>query len=84
MHTYYEATPRMSLSGALICGGTCLQKTKELTMTVEGQRDGSLDTGSTPVYSTSDQNSIFLSMRYLRGSDVWIEERLSMTVLPGK
>ena len=52
MHTYYEATPEMSLSGALISGGTCLQKAKELTMTVEGQRDGSLDTGSTPVYST--------------------------------
>ena len=52
MHTYYEATPEMSLSGALISGGTCLQKAKELTTTVEGQRDGSLDTGSTPVYST--------------------------------
>ncbi len=52
MHTYYEATPEVSLSGALISGGTCLQKVKELTMTVEGQRDGSLDTGSTPVYST--------------------------------
>ena len=52
MHTYYEATPQMSLSEALTRGGTCLQKAKELTMTVEGQRDGSLDTGSTPVYST--------------------------------
>ena len=52
MHTYYEATPEVSLSGALISGGTCLQKAKELTTTVEGQRDGSLDTGSTPVYST--------------------------------
>ncbi len=29
-----------------------MQKAKELTMTVEGQRNGSLDTGSTPVYST--------------------------------
>ena len=59
MHTYYEATPQMSLSGALVCGGTCLQKTKELTMTVEGQRDGSLDTGSTPVYSTKKLPHLF-------------------------
>ena len=42
----------MSLSGALIEKGTCLQKAEELTTTVEGQRDGLLDTGSTPVYST--------------------------------
>ena len=52
MHTYYEATPEVSLSGALIEKGTCLQKAEELTTTVEGQRDGLLDTGSTPVYST--------------------------------
>ena len=58
MHTYYEATPEVSLSGALISGGTCLQKAKELTTTVEGQRDGSLDTGSTPVYSTWRQRDL--------------------------
>ena len=65
MHTYYEATPEVSLSGALISGGTCLQKAKELTMTVEGQRDGSLDTGSTPVYSTqaADFSAAFFLLR---------------------
>ena len=44
--------------------GTCLQKVKELTTTVEGQRDGLLDTGSTPVYSTKESlvNITFLDV----------------------
>ena len=53
------------MSGAPGEKGTCLQKAKELTTTVEGQRDGLLDTGSTPVYSTLMSKSLTNNLKYV-------------------